>query len=181
MILSQVPPQLVAGDTWRWERSFSDYPAPTWTVTYYFENAAGQITAVASASGSQHLVSVPAATTQGYAAGRYRWVARASDGTTVETIEGENGWIDILVNPAAAGNKDHRSWARRTLDAVEATIEGRASNDQLAMSIGSRSISRIPLNELWQLKKNLEAEVRTEEAASAAGLGRNIKVRLTRP
>ncbi len=180
MTLDSVPNKLAAGDTWRWLRSFSEYPAPTWTVTYYFENSAKQFSAAASASGTDHSVTVAAPTTADIPPGRYRWTAKATDGSIVETIENENGWLEVEPNLAATGTRDHRSWARRTLDAIEATLEGKASSDQLAMSINGRSISRIPLPELTQWRTQLRQEVKTEEGGSNAGLGRYIKVRLGR-
>lgn len=177
MIRSSVPSQFVAGDTWRWTRSFSDYPAPTWTVTYYFENETKQFSAAATADGTSQAVSIAAATTADYPAGRYRWFARAVSGAIEETIADENGWLEVLPNPAATGTRDHRSWARRALDAVQAAIEGRATSDQQAFSIGSRTVSRMPYPELKQMKEDLEAQVRAEEAGSGAGLGRRIKIR----
>jgi hypothetical protein len=180
VILDAVPKNLVAGDTWRWLRSFSDYPAPTWTVTYYFENSTKAFSVDATASGADHSVTIAAATSAQYPPGRYRWAARAASGGVAETIEGEFGWLEVAPNPAASGTRDHRSWARRTLDALEATLEGKATSDQLAMSINGRSISRIPLPELLEWRNKLRGEVRTEEGGNDAGLGRNIKVRFGR-
>ncbi len=176
MVAETVPDQVIAGDTWRWTRSLADYPATTWTLTYYFENADDTFSAVASPSGSDHAVTIAAATTAGKKAGRYRWFARASSGGILETVE--QGWVEVLPDPAAEGKRDHRSWARRTLDALEATLEGRASQDQLAMTINGRSISRMPISELRQWRAELRTEVQQQEQGDNAGLGRNLKVRL---
>jgi len=175
---TQVPKQLIAGDTWEWTSDYSEFPAPTWVVTYYFENAAGTFNAIASASGSQHAVSVPATTTDDLKPGRYNWYARAVLGAVAKTVE--SGFLEVLADPAAAGGKDRRSWARRTLEAVEATIETRATDGQLAMSVGGRSLSRIPLSELFELQTQLQTKVRTEELADTAGMSRHIRVRAGR-
>jgi hypothetical protein len=171
--------EYVAGDTWAFTMSLADHDAPTWTATIYFENQNQTFSATASASGSDHSFSIAAATTAGYKAGRYRWSIRATSGATVETVQ--SGWVDVLPNPASSGMRDVRSWTRRTLEAVEATIEGRATDGQLAVTIAGRSISRIPLMELMQIRGQLRGEVRAEEQAENAGLGRNIKVRYARP
>lgn len=176
--MTELATSLIAGDTWSWDLSDSDYPAPAWTVTYYFENRLGTFSVAGSASGSDHAITIAAATTTGYKAGKYRWRARATDGTTVTTIA--SGWLEVEVNPAAAGQADVRSWAQKTLEAVEATLMGRATNDQLSMSIAGRSISRIALPDLMQLRDRLRAEVRAEEQAEKAGLGRNIRARFAR-
>jgi hypothetical protein len=172
-----VPSSLIAGDTWEWTRDLSDYPAGTWTLTYYFTKDGKQFNAVASADGLTHAVSVPAATTATYQAGRYKWQARVSDGADAYTVEG--GWVEVSANPATS-TADPRTWARRTLEAVECFLEGNASTAQSSMAIQGRSISRWPLPDLMQLRDKLRQEVRTEEQGSAAGLGRNIKVRFGR-
>lgn len=173
-----IPNQLIAGDTWSWTRSLDDYPAPMWTATVYFEHSSASFNAAGTADGSDHVFTVSAATTTGKAAGRYKWSLRVTDGTSAFTVE--EGWVEIKPNPAAAGNRDPRSWARRTLDAVEATLEGRATDGQLAHTIKDRSISRIPIPELITLRTQLRQEVRTEEQGENAGLGRNIKTRFSR-
>lgn len=178
-IPESIPNELIAGDTWRWTRSLTDYPAGTWTATVYFENKDGTFSSVGVADNTDHAFTVTAATSAEYKPGRYQWRLRATDGSIVETVE--SGWLDVLVNPASAGRRDVRSWARRTLEAVEATIEGRATDGQLAITIAGRSLSRIPPLELMQMRGQLRGEVRAEDQGENAGLGRNIKVRYARP
>lgn len=174
----KVPAKLVAGDTWAWTRDLPEYPRPTWTATYYFENKAKTFNVAGSGSGSVHSFSIAAATTVGFPAGRYFYRLRVSDGTTVQTIE--EGFSEVAFDPAAPGTRDTRTWARRTLEALEATIEGRATSDQLSMSIAGRSLSRLQPAELMDWRDRLREEVRAEDQAAAAGLGRNIKVRFGR-
>jgi len=180
VILESVPSEFIAGDTWRWTRDFADYPAGTWTVTYYFENAAQTFNVAGVADGTSHDFTIAAATTADYKAGRYFWSARATDGSVVETITDENGWLEVKTDPAAAGTRDRRSWARRVLDALEATLEGRASTDQMSMSLAGRSISRMSPSELMDWRDRMRAEVRTQEQGDKAGLGRDIRVRYGR-
>ena len=178
MIPENTPSELTAGDTWRWTRDLADYPAGTWTLTYYFENRDDRFNAVASADGTTHSVSVAAATTADHKPGRYHWIARVTDGSIVETVE--SGWSEVLPNPATATKRDPRSWARRTLEAVEAFLEGNATTAQASVSIGGRSISRWSLPELTAFRNQLRQEVRTEEQGEQAGLGRDIRVRFGR-
>lgn len=179
----QVPSDLVAGDLWAWTRDLSsDYPASTWTGVWYFENAYAAFSAAATATGNVFNASIAAATSTGYRAGRYRWQFVVTSGATRKTAEG--GWVDVAPDPAAAGSLDRRSHARKVLDAIEATIEGRASNDQVSMSIAGRSISRTPMVELITLRDKYRMYVADEESADdvAAGLGskRRVFVRLAR-
>jgi hypothetical protein len=177
-----VPAELIAGDLWSWVRTLSDYPAPTWTLTYYFENSGRSFSVIATTSGTGFAASATAATTTSYAPGRYRWRARVTNGAEAYTVE--SGWLVVRANPAAAGTYDARSHVRKVLDAIEATIEGRASNDQLSMSIAGRSISRTPMTELVTLREKYLAFVADEENAEdvAAGLGskKRVFVRMSR-
>ena len=177
-IPSTVPSQLIAGDTWAWTRDYGDYPAGTWAATIYFEFNGAQISAAATADGTTHSFSISAATSAAKEAGRYKWWVRVTSGSEAYTVE--DGWADVKPNPASTGTRDHRSWARRTLDALEATLEGKASADQLAMTINGRSISRIPPADLRAWRTELRGEVRAEEQGSNAGRGRDIKVRFGR-
>lgn len=177
-IPENVPAELIAGDTWRWTRDLSDFPAGTWTLTYYFENKDGVFPVVASASGTTHSVTIAAGTSATYKAGRYRWRARAVGGGITETVE--DGWLDVLIDPAAAGKADVRSWSRRTLDALEAFLEGNATTAQQSMTIQGRALSRWPLNDLLAWQDKLRARVKTEEGGVKSASGRNIKVRFGR-
>jgi len=176
-VTDQVPAEVIAGDTWSWTRSFADYPAGTWALTYYFENKDGVFQATATPSGIDHAVTILASTTAGYKAGSYRWSARLSSAGVSITLE--TGWIKVKTDPAAAGKADPRGWARRTLEAIEAFLEGNATTAQAAMTLNGRSISRWSLNDLIAWRDKLRAEVRTEES-STSGTGRTIKLRMSR-
>jgi len=173
-----IPTSLVCGDTWQWDADYGDYPRPTWTATAYFENAAESFSVASSANGTAQRFSAAATATDDFKAGRYFVSVRVTDGSSVYVAE--SGWCEVQPDPASSVKFDHRSWARRTLEAVEAFLEGNASTAQAAMSIAGRSISRWSLAELTQFRNELRGEVRTEEQGSNAGLGRDIKVRMSR-
>lgn len=173
-----------AGDTWEWKRSLADYPATDWTLTYILFNAAGKVTITASADGTDHLVDVAPATTAAYAAGRYDWVAHVTDGT--DRYQVGAGTITIQPDVSAASSYDSRSHARKMLDAIDALLEGRATNDQLdivATAVGDRSVGRKP-DLLLKLRQHYAAAVALEEQAAAIArgenLGRIVQVRFAR-
>jgi hypothetical protein len=175
---STLPTNLIAGTTWQWERDYGDYPAPTWTAIAYFENADKTFSVTASASDSAQLFTVEATTNSSYPEGRYQIRVRVTDG--IQVFIAESGWCEVEADPAAAGTRDTRTWARRTLEAVEAFLEGNASTAQASMSIAGRSISRWSLEELTSWRDKLKQEVRSEEQGTKAGRGRDIKVRFGR-
>lgn len=173
-----IPLELTVGDTWSFTLSIGDHDRPSWTATLYLQNESGSLSASSSGAGPEHVFIVAAATTAAYAAGKYRWTVRVSDGSTKSVMD--SGWITLVPDPASTGARDQRSWARRALDAIEAALEGRATNDQLSFQIRDRSIQRTPLPELVTWRDQLRREVRAETSAQKQGKGRNIKVRFVR-
>ena len=173
---SVLPTDLVAGNTWQWDRDYGDYPAPTWSATAYFENQAKTFSVAATAEGTAHRFTIAAATSAAYLPGRYKVSVRVTDGSQV--FIAEIGYCEVEIDPAAAGTHDTRSWARRTLEAVEAFLEGNATTAQQSMSVGGRQISRWSLPDLTKWREQLKQEVRTE--GRPAGSGRYIRVRATR-
>lgn len=183
MIPTQIPNELRAGDTWRWTRDLADYPAGTWTATYYLQNASKSISFAASASGTTHSVSVAASATAAYTPGRYRWFLRLTDGTIVETPDSEQGWVDVLADPAR-GATDHRSNARKRLEMIDAYLIDPGNLEASQFSIAGRQISRWARADLLVERDKAKTEVDAEEAAArvAAGLGnpRRLYVRFDR-
>ncbi|WP_123711612.1 hypothetical protein [Sinobacterium caligoides] len=75
---------------------------------------------------------------------------------------------------------DDRTHAKRVLAAIEAVIEKRASRDQMAYSIDSRSLSRTPIADLMLLRDRYKTMVAMEDkkAAGVSLIGR-LRVRFT--
>lgn len=71
--------------------------------------------------------------------------------------------------------------AERVLNAIEATIERRASTDQMSYTIDGRSLSRTPIADLLALRDRYKAEVAREKQAArlknVRGGGRQVFVR----
>lgn len=170
-----LPTALIAGNTWVWDREFADFPPSTWTATAYFEKTGRTFNVPAAVNGTSHRFTVDATTTATYQPGRYLVRVRVTDGTQV--FIAESVYVEVEVDPAASGTTDTRTWARRTLDAIEAFLEGNASTAQASMSIGGRSIARWSLSELREWRAELRTEVKSEELGTKAAKGRDIKVR----
>ena len=170
-----------AGDTWRWVRTFPDYPAPGWVLTYTLFSAAAVLSFSAAADGTDHLVDLPPATTAAYPAGRYDWVAHVSNGTDRHQV----GASAMTVQPdlAEAATYDGRSHARKMLDSINAMLEGRATSgdlDTIRIAHGQRAVE-YSLEQLLKLRQQYAAAVAAEEAALALArgdsAGRMIQVR----
>lgn len=169
------PTELRAGETWAWKKSFSDYSATGWTLSYTLINSAGKISLTATATGASHLVSIPAVTTTGtggttgtdsYAAGDYTMLGRVTDGTSVYQVYA--GLLTVLPDLAAATTYDTRSTAKQLLDALDAYLLDKASKDQLDVietAIADRRIRRDKAS-LLKWRSDLKIEVAREDAAA---------------
>jgi hypothetical protein len=176
-IPTQIPATLIAGDTWRWTLDLSDYLAPTWVVTAYFTNSDGVFNSIGVASSTSHAFTIAAATTAQQKPGRYAWSLRAVSGSIVETV-GDGGYLEVAPDPAGP-KRDTRSWARRTLEAIECFLAGNATTAQASMQLRDRSISRWSIKELNEWRDKLRGEVAGEDGAATGGRGRLIKVQIT--
>lgn len=170
------PASINAGDTIKWTRSLADHPADAgWALTYTFINAAGKFTVTATASGSDHLATLSATASAALLPGDYDWRAQASLAGEVYTV----GSGRCTVNPSfGARVLDTRSQARRTLQAIEDTLEGRAGSAVAEYEIAGRRLKNIPLPELLTLRDRLRQDVAREDAASAIAAGQQPRGRI---
>lgn len=180
--LTRVPREIVRLSTPAWRFEDSDFsPVDGWTVEYFFEGPS-ELNITAAPDGAGHLVELTALQTA-IATGTYGWQAIASRATpTLERVLVGTGRTEFVLNfgvdTTAASQKTH---AARMVEAIEAQLEGRASDGQKSMSINGRSLDRIPVLELMELRAKYRMELRAEEAALAQGAKpgkrRRIKVR----
>lgn len=176
------PSSIRAGDTITWRKNLADYPASAWTLVYTLINSIAKITITGSSDGVEHVINVPATTSDDYTAGKYDYVAHVTDGTDRITVA--SGRMDVLPNLAAATTYDNRSHARKMLDAIEALLLNNATVGQidwLEIQLNNRRIQKEP-DKLLVLRDRYRAEVANEERAERLrqGLdtGRRIQTRL---
>lgn len=166
------PKTITAGDTLSWTESLDDYLASAgWVLSYALILAGGPKTITATASGGDHAVSVSAATTAAWAAGTYAWQSYVTKGSERHTVA--TGTMQVRPNFAAATAYDSRSTAQQTLDAIEATILGKASSDQQTMIVGGIHLVKYPVGDLLALRDRYAAIVQQERRAAriAEGMG----------
>lgn len=186
-IATNEPLRLRAGDTWKWKREdLSDYPAPTWVLKYRFKHPTlAGFEIVATADGANHSVTVTAATTTGYAAGRFAWLAWVESGTEKYSVdEGELEILPDLRTGAASATQDGRSDARKIHDDLLAAYKTYAATGGRvqAYTIGNRSQTFRSAAEILEQLNFWKAEVAKEEAAerlrNGVGSGNKLFVRL---
>lgn len=169
-------PRFVVGDTLTSTQNLAGYPAGAGWVLHYRlvprDGGWAAITFNSTASGDDHLILVPAATTAGWAPGTYTWATWAANGA--QSFSLEQGTTQLLPNPrtAAAGPLDLRTAAQIALDNVRATIQGKATADVLEYEINGRRLKRYPVSELIALESRLAAQVAAEKRAAALAAGK---------
>lgn len=173
-----IPTELRAGDTWAWTDSLSDYPATVWTLKYSLvqrgaTGAGAKKTITATASGSDHAVSVAASTTDDYAEANWDWVASVTSGATRYTID--TGTLKVL--PDIENDPDGyetRTHAVKTLAAIEAWIEARDIG-VAEYEVAGRSLKTIPIEQLIKLRAVYRAEVMAEARVANIKAGRPVQ------
>lgn len=159
----QFPRKVIAGDTLSVtlkSTPYSNQSGYTLTVQLYgpsgnspapLEYATGGSPNYITVTSSQTFqLKVPANITGQYAPGTYNYSIIATDGTDYYTIE--SGKCEVEAQAGALDVTDTRSHNKKMLDAINATLENRATSDQQSYSIAGRSLTKIPISELLQLR-----------------------------
>lgn len=173
------PAEATAGLNFQVRLAFAAYPAPAWALTAHLRGP-GQIDLAATADGTGHAFAAAAAATTGWVPGTYWWSIRATNGADV--IEVAKGHTEVLPDLASAGaGYDGRTQNERGLDAINAVLEKRASQDQQKYTINNRELWRTPIADLLKLRASYQAAVRREKNAKSgrSTFGRTIHVRFS--
>jgi len=190
-------PRLIIGDSYEFRTTVADYPASDgWALSHVLRPASGSadpITLTAVADGDDYLTSVSTTTSAGWEAGDFTVVAmvtKAGERHTLDAVALSGGRltsnrITILANPTDGEAFDDRSHARKTLDALNAMIEGRASMEQRGFTIRDRTVDLLSPDELIRWRGYYAGIVANEDAAARRRAGlpdpRRKYVRFMRP
>ena len=172
VVLSSLPSRFSAGDSLSWRWSDHRFPASDWTLQYVLLKAGKKIAIDAVADGTDHLVELPNSTTADYESGEYRWKAHVSNDDG-ERYEVDSGSVEITEDYASqTRGMDARSHVKKVLDALEASIEGRASKTQMQQTVGGVQVQHIELADQIKLRDRYAIRYRKELAASGKGSSR---------
>lgn len=161
---TKFPPAFNAGTTFKVDRRFNDYANTDFTYKLYLAGASVySIAATPDADGVTYHVIVPASDSAGLNTGSqpapYTYIERLTDSTTGEVYDVGIGRIMVHPNLAAVGAGDLVSFEEKTLAAIEAVLQNRITADIEQYSIAGRSITKIPVRELLQLRGQYRALV----------------------
>lgn len=196
--MNSEPLEIIIGDSIEWIRrgvqavssvdagveELTDIKASDgWTLKFVAVGKLGVVSITAAAdteNADDFKFSATATLTGAYVAGDYKWQLVATKTTTRYTIA--EGWVTVKDNIAGrTALYDNRSHAKKVLDAIEAVIEGRATKDQMSISINGKDIGFTSLTDLMKLrvsyKNEYEGEQATENIRVSLGSGRKILTR----
>lgn len=161
----------------KWTKYLASYtPADGWSLTYSLADSAKFLSVLATDNGDgSHLATISTTDSADLAptTGPYRTLTLVGR-VAKETEKYEVVVSQILVYPNLTAAYDARTHAKTVLDAIEATIAGRATKDQEAISLpDGRSISRTPMSDLMSLRQHYRREC--DAQLKAEGLTRGVR------
>lgn len=121
---SAEPSSFVAGDTVVWTKSLSDYLPSDWTLSYSFraEDGGDLLNVTGAASGNDHSLTIPAASTNTLRPGTWLWHSYVTAGAVRCTVG--NGTLSITPNFQNINyTTDLRSSAKKAYDNALAAWE----------------------------------------------------------
>ncbi len=205
------PLEMTQGETVQWKKQLKDYPANDanapagagWTLKYSFRGPGPglDISATPDANGTDYDVTLSMVQTAEFVPANNAWLngkavwnwssyVVSNDDPSTERFNIAQGTLTVyqdLSAVAANTTVDLRSHVKKVLDALEATLEGKATKDQMSYSIAGRTLSRMQPKELIDWRDHYHAlyveERRLEKIRRGEGKssGQSVRVRFTRP
>lgn len=176
MNCATLPDQITAGLDFQATVELSDYPAPDWQLSAVLRGPQA-INLTASADGTAHVFQADAPTTAQWTPGTYWFSLRATNGSAVR--DAGSGEMKVLRDLAAINTPyDGRSQAEIALEAIDAVMAKRATQDQQRYTINNRELWRTPIADLLKLRAYYAVMVSRERRSKRgkSGFGRPIHV-----
>jgi hypothetical protein len=184
------PISITQGEQIEWSKSFADYPADEWTLSYRFRGPATGFNVNATADGLDFTITLTATNSLTMDAGKWKWQAWATNiADTAIKLMILNG--ELLAEQGFAsdetGDIETRSPNKILLDAIDAALQSRATADQLEFEVstpaGSTRIKRAPIVDLIAARKMYAAIVARENTQArlrnGGKFGVAVKARFT--
>lgn len=168
---ANAPARFYQGESVSWSRSIAGYSsADGWSLKYYFRGPDGKLDVTAAPDGGGgFLVDIPLADTLNLVPGLYEWQAYVTKDAARHFVE--TGRTEVEASLETLGTHDPRSDVKKTLDAINAMIQGSASLDQKAYQIGNRRLDRIEKSELIKFQQHYAVLYEQERAVARARKG----------
>jgi hypothetical protein len=163
-----VPDHFPAGTTVKFTRNLDGFqPSEGWGYTIYLNGLTQKFNKAATVLNGIFQIEFVPADTASLNPGPYRYAERlVNDGSVDATltgntydITGDELVINLEPNVGSAAAGTFNTWEERMLAIVEAAIGGRLTADIQTYQIAGRSVSKIPIAELRQIRGELRAAI----------------------
>jgi hypothetical protein len=191
VVMDEMPSRFTQGETVSFISSYSNYPAPTWNLTYYLRGPSS-VNSQATPVGSDHQITLTSEDTSKMKAGDYRYQGYVSNGSEKYVVA--QGSFQVMASLACQPEDTaSQSELQQIVSALEASIKGLATRQQLEIVVGNVQIrymnlsdkikaheyfSRLLANEL--ARQDLADQVASGGAASVT-FGRPVYARFRNP
>lgn len=145
----------------------SDTPTEDWEVYLYLTTPSSSVEVEGLRNGDDWVFVFNSSETAALAARKHQAAIVAKKGAAADLI----AEFTAVVKPDPTKAHDRRTQAERTLDAVRAMLEGKATDDQQMVQYDGRTISRYTFEALIQLENKLTRRVQRERNRKAGHSG----------
>ncbi|HHW4677305.1 hypothetical protein PXH81_03435 [Xylella fastidiosa] len=154
------PAKINAGCSLQISLTLKNYPWPDWTLHCLLRGPAS-LDLTAQGENTTHRFDIPAADTAQWTPGDYLYQLRAAH--SPQTIEIKRGKLRVEPDFASLPQGyDGRSDNQRALDAINAVLQKRATQDQQRYRINNRELWRTTIAELLKLRTFYAVAVQRE-------------------
>lgn len=174
--LTEIPCSFEAGTTLRFTRSWSEFPATTWTAALKLQkDGAAPSSYAATADGATHVWHLTATQTDALAPGVYQYAIYVT--SSADVARAESGIVTVT---GFLGEAQTAGFVQTALTAVRTAIENLVSKKFSSVSLNGQSHTLQSIGELYSIERNLAARLVAEQEKAAAlrgqGSSRNIQV-----
>lgn len=149
-----MPNKIISGETIKYIWFHDLYPTDTFNMVITIVGKSSKLTNNPESTGTIYNINIDTST---LIAGLYAYQVTLSDGVTTDLVE--YGQLIVEKNLANLTILDCRMHAEKMLEAIQALIEGRATNEHKSLKVNNRELVLHSFKELTTLKDYYTAEI----------------------
>jgi len=174
------PDGFTQGETVKWYKSVSDFSAADgWALVYEFSGGDSVTPVTGVADGDRWLITLSSAVTQAIRDGALFYQAFVS--LAGERYKVADNRFNVEIDLAKTDDFDGRTIAEKILNAIDAQLKGKATQDQKKYKIGDMEIERFTPQDLitqrdyW--RKQVVRDQHRQRIRDGKGTSRTVKAR----
>ena len=178
--LTTPPESFHAGDTLLWSTDLGDYPAGTWTLTYYLRGPA-KYSITATASGTTHHADATAATTAEHVPGEYDLIGYVTAASARYKVSESR--LTILEDLAAStSSHEARSSDEIALTAIKARMADMSARVEVSYNVGfgghSQNVNLMSWEDLIRAREYFQGKVSAQQKRDRVKQGKSSGSRI---